>query len=133
MQKLFVITLLLTTLFLAACNAGQPQIGLEVTNLDLGDVVNGEIVNREVTVRNDGTKELVVETVSTSCGCTQATLDPMTIPPGESATLFIEFDSGAHGSELTGALIRQVFVVSNDPEQAEAVVELAANVLPPEE
>ncbi|KAA3661889.1 MAG: hypothetical protein DWQ04_15060 [Chloroflexi bacterium] len=50
-----------------------------------------------------------------------------------SGTLFIEFDSGAHGPELTGTLIRQVFVVSNDPEQAEAVVKLAANILPPEE
>ena len=133
MQKVIFYTLLLATLLLAACNAGQPQIGLEVTNLDLGDVVNGDIVQREVTVHNDGTAELVVETVSTSCGCTKATLDPMTIPPGESGTLFIEFDSGAHGPELTGILIRQVFVVSNDPEQAEAVVELAANILPPEE
>ena len=70
MQKAIIITLLLTTLLLAACNAGQPQIELEVTNLDLGDVVNGDIVNREVMVRNDGTAELVVETVSTSCGCT---------------------------------------------------------------
>ncbi|MFQ5433267.1 MAG: DUF1573 domain-containing protein [Anaerolineae bacterium] len=131
MQKVIVFMLLIVTLLPAACNTGQPHIGLEVTNLDLGDVVNGEIVNREVAVRNDGTEALVVESVSTSCGCTQATLEPMTIPPGESATLFIEFDSGAHGPELTGTLIRQVFIVSNDPEQSEAVVELAANILPP--
>jgi len=132
MQKLFVITLLLTTLFLAACNASQPQIGLEVTNLDLGDVVNGDIVNREVTVRNEGTKELVVETVSTSCGCTQASVDPMTIPAGSSGTLSITFDSGAHGPELNGQLIRQVFIVSNDPQQPEMVVELVANILTPD-
>jgi len=131
MKKVIIIALLSAALLLAACNTGQPQIRLEVTNLDLGDVVNGEIVNREVRVRNDGTAALVVETVSTSCGCTQAALDPMTIPPGESAALFIAFDSGAHGPDLTGTLIRQVFIVSNDPQQGEAMVELAANILPP--
>jgi len=132
MQKVIIYTLLLATLLLAACNAGQPQIGLEITNLDLGDVVNGDIVNREVTVRNDGTAELVVETVSTSCGCTQASVDPMTIPAGSSGTLFITFDSGAHGPELNGQLIRQVFIISNDPQQPEMVVELTANILPPD-
>ena len=133
MKKRFISMLLLTAILLVACNSGNPQIGLEVTFLDLGDVVNGEIVSREVTVRNDGTKELVVESVSTSCGCTQASVDPMTIPPGGSATLFIEFDSGSHGPELTGKLVRQVFIMSNDPQQEEAMVELAANILLPEE
>ncbi len=133
MKKRFISMLLLTAILLVACNSGNPQIGLEATNLDLGDVVNGEIVSREVMVWNDGTTDLVVDSVSTSCGCTQATVDPMIIPPGESATLFIEFDSGAHGPKLTGTLIRQVFIMSNDPQQEEAMVELTANILQPEE
>jgi len=72
-----------------------------------------------------------VEAVSTSCGCTTATLEPMTIQPGETALLRIEFDSGAHGPEANGPLTRQVFIASNDPEQTETVVEIKANVLPP--
>jgi hypothetical protein len=72
------------------------------------------------------------ETVTTTCGCTTATLNPMSIPVGGTATLHIEFDSGAHGPELTGQIMRQVILISNDPEQPEATVELVANILPPE-
>lgn len=117
---------------LSACG-GQPQIAITENNLNLGDVVNGEVVAREIPVQNEGQSDLVIASVTTSCGCTQATLEPMTISPGESGTLHIEFDSGAHGPELTGVLIRQIFVASNDPQQPEMVVELEANILPPDE
>ena len=94
--------------------------------------MNGEVVTRKVTVRNSGNEELVIEAVSTSCGCTQPTLEPMAIPPDENGTLRIVFGSEAHGEELTGALMRQVFIASNDPAQPEAVLELGPNILPPE-
>lgn len=116
---------------LSACG-GQPQITISENNLNLGDVVNGEVVTREITVQNEGQADLVIASVTTSCGCTEATLEPMTISPGERGTLHIEFDSGAHGPELTGTLIRQIFIASNDPQQPEMVVELAANILSPE-
>jgi hypothetical protein len=116
---------------LSACG-GQPQIAITENNLNLGDVVNGEVITREITVQNVGQADLVIASVTTSCGCTRATLEPMTISPGERGTLHIEFDSGAHGPELTRVLIRQNFVTSNDPQQPEMVVELEANILPPD-
>jgi hypothetical protein len=57
----------------------------------------------------------------------------MIIPAGGTANLHIEFDSGAHGPDLTGQIMRQVILISNDPEQNEATVELVANILPPED
>ena len=72
--------------------------------------------------------DLVVESIITSCTCTKATVDPMTIGANESGTLHIEFDSGFHGPDLTGPLIRQVFINSNDPQQPELQVELVVNV-----
>ena len=116
--------------WLSACD-GQPKISVAESNLDFGDVVNGEVIIREVSIENKGQADLVIEAVSTSCGCTQATIDPMTISPGSSGTLTIEFDSGAHGPDLTGELIRQVFIATNDPDQPETVLELAANILLP--
>ena len=118
------------TLLLSACG-GQPIISLAESNLDFGDVVNGEVVVREISVQNKGKGDLIIEAVTTSCGCTQAAIEPMTISPGNSGTLTVEFDSGAHGPDLTGELIRQVFIATNDPEQPETVLELAANILPP--
>lgn len=122
---------ILAGLFLAACDAGQPQITIETIKIDLGDVVNGEVIVREVAVQNTGERELVIETVSTSCGCTQAWLEPANIAPGFGGALHIEFDSGAHGPDENGHLTRQVFIATNDPQRAEIVLDLSANVLPP--
>jgi hypothetical protein len=94
-------------------------------------VANGTVITRDVGVSNTGNSTLLVEEISTSCGCTTATLEPMQLAPGATGTLHIAFDSGAHGPELTGPLVRQIFINSNDPEQPEVTVELAANVTPP--
>ena len=132
MQKRTLLFLLFITtgLLLAACGGKQPQIVIETIDTDWGHVVNGDILSHDLTVRNDGTAPLVVESVSTSCSCTSASLTPMTIAPGETGTLRIEFDSGAHGPDLTGQLIRQVFITSNDPQQPEAEIELSVFVDP---
>jgi len=137
MPKITLITLLLilTAALLTACGAaapqGAPQIAPETTRLELGDVPNGQIITRDVVLRNDGDATLVVQDLSTSCGCTTATIDPVQIEPGQSATLHVAFDSGAHGPDLTGPMIRQVYVSSNDPAQPQLTVDLAVNVTPP--
>ena len=127
--------ILIPLFLLAACGggarAGAPVIALEAQTLELGDLPNGEIVERAVAVRNDGDAPLVVDTVTTSCGCTTAALEPMTLAPGESGVLRIAFDSGAHGPDLRGPLMREVMLASNDPATPEAVVTLRANILPP--
>ena len=129
MKKGILITFILAGLFLAACAGGQPQINLETTNFDFGNVVNGEVLSREIVVSNEGNEPIIAQSVSTTCGCTTATLEPMTIPAGGSANLLITFDSGAHGPELTGQVTRQIFITSNDPDQPEAMVEFTANII----
>ena len=142
-----IITLLCLLLLLAACGGGNatvsdatsganaaarpPALSLETATLPLGDVPNGRIVERDVTVTNSGGAPLVIESLTTSCGCTTATLDTMTIAPQATATLHIAFDSGAHGPDLRGELLRQVVLVSNDPAQPETLVELTANITDP--
>lgn len=128
MQRLVFIAVMLVSLIQLACRFDQPRIAIESTNLDLGSVINGEIVSHELAVRNDGNAELIIDSIATSCSCTSATINPMKIGAGQSGTLHIEFDSGYHGSDLTGPLIRQVFLGSNDPEQPELIVELVINV-----
>ncbi len=121
--------LFIAALFLVACSSSKPAIGVEITTLDLGTVTNGEIVSHDLAVSNEGTGDLVVESLSTSCSCTKATLEPMTIPAGSTGTLHVEFDSGFHGPDLTGPLIRQVFINSNDPQRPELVVEFSVLVV----
>jgi hypothetical protein len=129
MLKGTLITLVLATLLVTACAGGQPDIKLITTHFDFGDVVNGEILSHDIVVSNEGNQPIVAKSVSTTCGCTTATLEPMTIPAGGSANLHITFDSGAHGPELTGQITRQIFITSNDPDQPEAMVEFTANIV----
>jgi hypothetical protein len=124
-----VLVLFTAGLFISACVSQQPEIVVETDSFDFGDVVNGEVVDHDLVIGNDGDASLVVGNVLTSCGCTTATLEPMTIPPGGSANLHIEFDSGAHGPELTGLLTRLIFIASNDPAQPEVQIKFVANIL----
>lgn len=129
MNKGILITFIFTGMILTACAGGEPQINLETTNFDFGDVVNGDVLERDLVVNNEGNQPIIAQSVSTTCGCTTATLEPMTIPAGGSANLHITFDSGAHGPELTGQITRQIFITSNDPDQPEAMVEFTANIV----
>ena len=128
MRKILIFVVLLITFILGACTSGQPSIAVEESSLDLGNVVNGDIVSRDLTVRNRGEADLEIDSIITSCTCTQATVNPMTIPAGQSGILHIEFDSGFHGPDLAGPLIRQVFIRSNDPQTPELQVELSVYV-----
>jgi hypothetical protein len=128
MRRSVFFAVLVIGFLLAACSSGQPSISVEAASLDLGNVINGEIVSRDLTLRNDGEADLVIESIITSCTCTQASIDPMTIAADQSGILHIEFDSGFHGPDLSGPLIRQVFIYTNDPQTPELQVELSVNV-----
>lgn len=122
------VLLLVLAWLLAACSPGQPLISVETTEFDFGDVKIGEIVNRDLIVSNTGSGTLIIEGITTSCGCTTAEIDDLQIQPGASTTLHITFDGGAHG-DVTALYTRQVFIATNDPEQAELRVEFTANVI----
>ena len=117
---------------LAACSPREPDIRLDQSQIDLGQVVNGEVRTFEVSVLNQGNTDLVIEAVSTSCGCTSAQIIPTTLGPGERGSLEVVFDSGAHGPEELGPVMRQVFIASNDPDQPEVDFRFTAEILPPE-
>ncbi len=128
MRRLVFFAILAVSFLLVACNSGQPSIAAEATSIDLGNVVNGEIVTSELVLSNNGDVDLVIDNIITSCTCTEATVNPMIIPAGQNGVLRIEFDSGFHGPDLTGPLIRQVFIKSNDQQQPELQVEFSVNV-----
>jgi hypothetical protein len=117
------------SILIAACGGGAADIVLEKQELALGEVVNGEVRTIEIEVKNQGTEDLVIEAVSTSCGCTQAEIIPSTISPGESGILHVQYDSGAHGPEEVGQILRQVFIASNDPDESDVEFRFSAEVL----
>ena len=108
-----------------ACAPGAPDIDV-ADAYDMGTVIKGVLAVADLPVRNLGDAPLTVVAVSTSCGCTKATLTPMTIAPGGEGRLHVEYDSGAHDVDV-GAIERFVFISSDDPDEDE--VEIRFSVL----
>ena len=118
--------LLLGGWLLAACTPPPPDIDVPAT-FDMGAIVKGERAEAYIPVRNLGDGPLRVEAVSTSCGCTTATLSPMTIPPAAEAQLRVEYDSSVHGNDL-GNMERFVFISSDDPDEDDVRITLTVTV-----
>jgi hypothetical protein len=118
--------LILTGWLLAACTPSVPDIDV-AASYDMGTVVKGEVAAAELPVQNLGDAPLVVAAVSTSCGCTKATLTPMTVAPGGQARLHIEYDSAAHEEDL-GLIERFIFISSDDPDEDDVQIKFTVMV-----
>ncbi len=129
LQLGLLLAILLVVGLLAGCKGGQPAIDLPQTEHDFGEVQQGDVATVQLPVRNVGGKDLHIESVSTSCGCTSAKVEPMTIPPDGEATLTINYNSGLHPDK--GPIFRIVYIASDDPQMPEATVEIRADVKAP--
>ncbi len=107
---------------------GSPRIEVTPAFKDLGDVTK-EGFNYTFTVRNTGSGELVIERVSTSCGCTSATIDRDTLEPGVETGLHVTFNPKLMEEEIRGKVSRIIFIRSNDPENPELEIKITANVV----
>jgi hypothetical protein len=114
-------------LVLVGCGAREPRLEVAAAH-NWGIVAKGETAVAELPLRNSGAAPLVIEAVTTSCGCTEASLSTMTIDPGATAVLRVAYDSGVHESD-EGEMERYVFIISNDPAQPDMKIRFIARVV----
>jgi hypothetical protein len=88
-----------------------PRIRVEPDAFDFGRAQPGKTLRKEFTIRNFGDAELLIEGVSTTCGCTAALAAERRLAPGGSAALRVTLETRRY----SGRLERQVLVRSNDP------------------
>jgi hypothetical protein len=92
-------------------SARGPRIAVEPTVFDFGKAQQEKTLEKEFTVRNLGTDDLVIESVSTTCGCTVAEGYSKVIKPGASTPLRVKLQTRT----TFGRLSRSVLIKSNDP------------------
>ncbi|MGE5306640.1 MAG: DUF1573 domain-containing protein [Alphaproteobacteria bacterium] len=114
---------------LGGCAGGKPNIAVAAMRHDFGQIKQGDVVAAEIAVRNSGQKELKIESVATSCGCTSAQVKPKIIPSGGEGKLLVRYNSGLHPDK--GPIERHVYIASNDPEKVEVDITITADVQPP--
>ena len=95
----------------ATAPARGPRIAVEPTVFDFGKAQQEKTLEKEFTVRNLGNEDLVIESVSTTCGCTVAEGYSKLIKPGASTPLRVKLQTRTS----FGKLSRSVLIKSNDP------------------
>ena len=105
------------------------KISFNKESYDFGSIPKlGGTVTTDFTVKNTGTENLTIGTLTTSCSCTTATISSEDIEPGGEATLTIVFDPNFH-EEPQGQFTRTVFIPTNDPNQPEAEVNIKVEII----
>jgi hypothetical protein len=104
------------------------HIELSAAEFDFGTVPNTAPVSQTFQVRNVGDGPLSITAVSTSCGCTTASVDDTELEPGEATDLTVIYDPLAHDGAL-GEFLRVVYVRSDDPGTPEATLTIRVRVV----
>lgn len=106
--------------------AAAPTIAFASEVCDLGSLLQGELPACDFRFTNCGSGDLRVLHVEPSCGCTSALLSAPVLPPGESGTIRVVFDS----SDFAGEVVKEVEVRVNDPARPSVTLKLKALVEP---
>ncbi|MCK9616330.1 MAG: DUF1573 domain-containing protein [Lentimicrobiaceae bacterium] len=74
-------------------SSSVPVIAFEKEEHDFGNVIQGEKVSFSFKFKNTGNADLVISSVSTSCGCTVPQYPKQSIKPNEENYITVLFDS----------------------------------------
>ncbi|MGL4208573.1 MAG: DUF1573 domain-containing protein [Candidatus Adiutrix sp.] len=104
-----------------------PRLFIEHPTFDAGDLAAGHRLNHTFMVKNTGEAELIIESISTDCGCSLAHYSPK-INPGESGIITISVQSEPF---WVGQRIQRVATVTtNDPLARRIKLVIEANIVP---
>lgn len=106
--------------------AAAPRIRVEPESFDFGRAQPGKTLRKDFTIRNFGDAALVIEGVSTTCGCTAALSAQSRVEPGGRTALRVKFETRSY----SGKVERRVLVRSNDPKTPLVQVRVSATVEP---
>ncbi len=95
-------------LFVMCSVFGQAKATFSTKEYDFGIIPYGKPATAVITVTNSGNKPLVINKVSTSCGCAVAQWDSKAIEPGASSKISVEYDA-----MLMGHFYKEVSVYCN--------------------
>ena len=105
----------------------QPKIVFEEKEHDFGKLMGVDKVDHVFKFRNEGKGELKIDKVNTSCGCTAALLSANVVPPGGNGEIKTTFTVGGRQGQQT----KQIYVVSNDPNEPRATLIIKGLIIPP--
>ena len=135
MKKINIIAIIislaiLTALIVSAVNYDKsPKIEIDLLEYDFGKIRKQDgVISKNFEIKNSGSKKLIINDITTSCGCTSAKIDKKEISSGESAIIKVDFDPNFH-EEPKGRFSRSVFIPTNDPKNPEIELKIFAEII----
>ena len=105
-----------------------PRIEFEEELHNFGRIIQGEIVSYSFKFKNTGKSDLLIATVSASCGCTVPKYPKTPLKPGEEGYIVVNFNSQGR----KGFQHKKLAVISNT-QPNNKIIEIKAMVYIPEE
>jgi len=127
-RVLFFFNILLISLFAGQTPAKEnaSKITFNETKHDFGKVKEGVELTFVFKFKNDGDKNLVIQKVHASCGCTGVAVgDKKEFKNGEEGEIKVSFNT----SRRSGTQSKTVTVQSNDPENPVAVLSFTCEII----
>lgn len=103
-----------------------PRIRVEPESFDFGQAAQNKTLHKEFSIRNFGNEDLVIESVSTTCGCTAALMESKVVKPGGTTPLRVSLETRTY----KGRVQRSVMVRSNDRKSDLVEVKVEVTVAP---
>lgn len=87
---------------------------IDSTKKNLGKLKKDETIEISYRFKNVGTKNLIIENVTASCGCTIPEKPEQAFAPGEEGVIKAKFNGSGHGT-----IMKQITVTANTKPQKE--------------
>jgi hypothetical protein len=100
------------------------KVSWERTSFNLGEIIAGEKVATEFIVKNIGENPYAITAVKSSCPCLIWKFPSYAIPPGESAKVYVIFDS----EKRVGALNVESMLLDNSSPNFRTILSLTGEV-----
>ncbi|MFH1121486.1 MAG: DUF1573 domain-containing protein [Bacteroidota bacterium] len=106
----------------------MPVMDFETDFHDFGRIIQGEKVSFGFRFKNSGNSDLIISSVSSSCGCTVPDFPKTPVKPRESHKIDVRFDSeGRRGFQ------NKTITISSNTQPSTQVIRIKAEVILPEE
>lgn len=86
-----------------------PVFSVAETAFDFDTIHSGEVVQHNFRFKNTGSKPLVIQSATSTCGCTVPSFPTKPVPPGQEGNLKVVFNSAGK----SGRQVKPIFITAN--------------------
>lgn len=75
------------------------QVAEDIYSYDFGPVKEGEILKHNFILKNESINPLNIKSINTSCGCTGSKAEKMSLLPGETTLIEVQFNTKGYSGQ----------------------------------